>query len=90
MTVMTLHIVEGYYGFMFVVPPSVVGPSVFSFQDDNLSKNINGFLSNLVCALILWRPGSGLLTGKFCHFFTELPAQVMPLFSFPNNNLSLC
>ena len=30
--------------------------------------NINGFSPNLVCALIMWRSGMGLLTGKFCQF----------------------
>ena len=29
---------------------------------------IDGFLPNLVCALILWRSALGLLMGKFCLF----------------------
>ena len=42
-------------------------PSVrFSFP------NFNGFSPNLVCALILWRPGLGLLMGKFRQIFTDL------------------
>ena len=28
---------------------------------------------NLVCALVLWRPGLRLLIGKFYQFFMELP-----------------
>ena len=40
-----------------------VHPSVFSFPDDNLSKY--GFSPNLVCALILWRLGLGLLRPYF-------------------------
>ena len=34
--------------------------SIFSFGDDDLSK-IDGSSSNLVCALMLWRSGLGLL-----------------------------
>ena len=45
----------------------------FSFPDDNL-RNINGFLPNFVCALILWRSGLGLLMDKFRQIFTELSA----------------
>ena len=48
-------------------------PSVcFSFTDDNL--NINGFSPNLVCALILWKSGLGLLMGKFRQCLTALSA----------------
>ena len=39
--------------------------------------NINGFSPNLVCALILWRSGLGLLLGKFRQIFTELSARDM-------------
>ena len=50
-----------------------VRPSVrFSFPDDNLSKNINAFSPNLVCALILWRSALGLLMGKFRQILTKL------------------
>ena len=55
------------------VRPSVVRPSVFRFQMIT-RVNINGFSPNLVCALILWRSGLGLLMGKFHYIFTELPA----------------
>ena len=37
---------------------------IFLFPDDNLSEH-HGFSPNLVCALILWRSGLGLLMGKF-------------------------
>ena len=37
----------------------------FSFPDDNLSKIFNGFSPNLVCVLIMWISGLGLLMRKF-------------------------
>ena len=43
-------------------------------------------MANLVCALILWRSGLGLLMGKFRQFFTELSARDTLLFSFPDDN----
>ena len=52
------------------------------FLDDNL--NISGFSPNLVCALILWRSGLGLLMVKFCQILTELSARY--IFLFPDNN----
>ena len=52
--------------------------------------NINGFSPNLVCALILWRSGLGLLMGKFSQILTELSAWDTPIFSFPDDNLSTC
>ena len=42
----------------------------FSFSKNWVDSN--WFSPNLVCALILWRSGLGLLKGKFCHFFSEL------------------
>ena len=57
------------------------------FLDDNLSKH-NGISPNLVCAWILWRSGLGLLMGKFRQTFTELSPRDMPIFSFPDDNLS--
>ena len=54
--------------------PSVVCPSFFHFQMIT-SVNINGFSPNLVCALILWRSGLGLLMGKFRQIFMELSAR---------------
>ena len=50
--------------------------------------NIIEFSPKLVCALILWISGLGLLMGKFRQIFTELSAQDMPIFSFPDDNLS--
>ena len=55
--------VAGYYGFTLDVRVSVCQsygrPSVFRFR--MITLNINGFSPNLVCALILWRSGLGLL-----------------------------
>ena len=42
--------------------------------------NINGFSPNLVCALILWRPGLGLLIGKFRQFMTVFCLWHIPIF----------
>ena len=42
----------------------------------------------MVCALILWRSGLGLRTGKFRQFLTELSARDTPMFSFLDDNLS--
>ena len=56
------------------VRPSVVCPSGFRFRKKT-RVNIDGFSPNLVCALILWRSGLGLLMGKFCQIFTELSAR---------------
>ena len=53
-----------------------------------LEKNISGFSPNLVCALILWRSGMGLLVGKFHQILTELSARDMPIILFPDDNLS--
>ena len=36
---------------------------------------MNGFSPNLVCALILWRSGLGLLMGKFLQILIELSAR---------------
>ena len=66
---------------------SYVCPSIFHFRMIT-SVNINGFSLNLVCALILWISGLGLLMAKFCQIFTELSARDTSIFSFPDNNLS--
>ena len=50
--------------------------------------NINKFSPNLVCTLILWRPGLGLLMGKFCQVLTELSACHTSIFSFHDDNFS--
>ena len=67
------------------VRPSYVRPSIFCFWMIT-GVNINGFSPNLVCALILWRSGLGLLMGKFCQIFTELSARDTPIFSFLDDN----
>ena len=64
-----------------------VRPSVFRFRMITL-VNINGFSSNLVCALIFWRSGLEWLMGKFRQILTELSARDTPIFSFPDDNFS--
>ena len=77
-----------------IIGPSVihlsVRPSVSPFFCSRMITwvNNNGFSPNLVCALILWRSGLGLLMGKFRQIFTELSARDMPKFLFPDDNLS--
>ena len=44
-----------------------VSASIFCFQIITW-VNINGFSPNLLCALILWRSGLGLLMGNFRQF----------------------
>ena len=46
-----------------------VRPSVFRFR----MINIDGFSPNLVCALILWRSGLGLLMDTFRQNLSYLP-----------------
>ena len=66
------------------VRQSAVRPSVVSFPDDHLSKHQWIFL---VCTLILWRSGLGLLMGKFCQILTVIcPRHAQ--FSFPDDNSS--
>ena len=79
-------IVTGCYGFKLDVRVSV-RLAVFCFQM-TMWVNINGFWPNLVCALILWRSGLGLLMGKFRQILTELSAWDTPIFSFLDDNLS--
>ena len=50
--------------------------------------NISGFSPNLVCALIVWRSGLGLVMGKF--WWNTLSARDKPMLSFPDDNLSKC
>ena len=57
-------IVVGYYGIILVVHVSVSLSSIHSQMITEV--NVSGFSSNLICALILWRSGVGLLMGKFC------------------------
>ena len=37
--------------------------------------NLNGVSLNLICALIFWRSGLGMLIGNFRYFLTELSAH---------------
>ena len=68
-------IVARYYGSMLDVLVSVhrsyICPSLFRFLMITW-VNIEWFSPNLVCALILWRSGLGLLMGKFRQILTEL------------------
>ena len=88
-------IVAGYYGFKLdicVSVPSVcrmsICPSIrISFWMITW-VTINWFSANLVCALILWRSGLGLLMDKFHQILTELSARDRLIFSFPDDNLS--
>ena len=66
--------------------PSSVVPPFFRFWTITW-VNFNGFPPNLVCALILWRSGLGLLMGKFHQFLTELSVHDRFIFSFPDDNL---
>ena len=79
-----------HVGRPFVCPnvrQSYVHSSVFRFRVLT-GVNINEFSPNLVCALILWRYGLGLLMGKFRQILTELSARDTPIVSFPDDNLS--
>ena len=81
----------GYYGFTLVVRESIrlsVCPSVgFLFPDDNLSKHQWIFTKLGMCIDIV-EIGLGLLMSKFRQFLTELSARDMPIFLFPDYNLS--
>ena len=53
--------------------------------------NISGFSPDLICVLILWRSGLGLLLGKFCQFLTVIcPRHAYIFYSFPDNNFNKC
>ena len=56
--------------------------------DHELFSRVNGFSSNLVCALILWRSGLGLLMCKILSIFDGVICPRQPIFSFPDYNLS--
>ena len=49
---------------------------------------MNGFSSNLICALILWRSGLGLLMSKLHQIFTDISARDRPIFLFQDDNLN--
>ena len=61
----------GKFG-QFLTELSARNTSVFFFLLIINQVNINGFSPNLVCALILFSSGFGLLMGKFLQFFTEI------------------
>ena len=50
--------------------------------------NVSGFSPNLVCALVLWSSGFGLLMANFHQFLTKLSAHDKSDFSFLDSNLS--
>ena len=62
-------------------------PIFFHFRTIT-SVNNKQFSANLLYALTLSRSGLGLLMGKFHQILTELSARDMPIFSFPDDNLS--
>ena len=81
----------GYYGIILVVRVSLrlsyVHRPYFRFRTITC-VNVNGFSPNLVCVLILWRPGLGLLKGKFRQFLTALSAYDTFVFQFLDDNFS--
>ena len=81
-------IVVGYYGFMLDIPVSVRLSVVHPFIHFRMITwvNINGFPPNLICALILWRSGLGLLMGKFRQIWKAFSALDTPIFSFLDDN----
>ena len=86
-------IVAEYYGFTLDVSlsthSSFCPPVCLYFHFQAITwVNINEFSPNLMCLLILWRSGLGLLMGKFCQFLTKLSAYYMSIFLFPDDNLS--
>ena len=84
----TSFLVARYYG--FTVCPSICHTSVHTYFHfwTITSVNVNGFSPNLICALILWRSGLGLLMAIFRQFLTELSAHNMSDFLFPDDSLS--
>ena len=50
-------------------------------------EKVKWFSPNLVCALVLWRSGLGLLMGKFRQFLTELSAGNTSGFSLPDDSI---
>ena len=64
-----------------------VTPLYFCLQMISLA-NVNGFLPNLLCALILWRSDVGLLMGKVLSIFDRSYLPATSLVSFTGNNFS--
>ena len=67
---MCIDIVEIWFGITDKLISSMI---IFHFRTITL-VNINGFSTNLICTLILWRCNLGILLGKFHQFLTELSA----------------
>ena len=67
----------GYYSFALDVCTSVPLSSVSPYFRFPIIPwvSINGFSPNLVCALILWRSGLGLLMAKFRQFWSIRPSH---------------
>ena len=60
-----------------------------SFRFRTITRvNNKGFLPNLLYALTLRRSRLEFLMGEVHKNFTELSARDLPIFSFPDNNLS--
>ena len=82
----------GYYGFTLGIHVSVRPSSIclsvrFSFPDDNLRKHQWVFTKLGMCIDIvdIW---FGIANGQISSNFTELSPRDMPIFSFPDDNLS--
>ena len=60
---------------------------IFSFPDDNLSKQ-QGILTKLAIYIDIKEIWFGIADGKFRQNFTELSARDTPIFSFLDDNLS--
>ena len=71
----------------FLTELSACNMSIFSFLDDNLRVNFNGFSPNMAWAFIL-QPGLELLMSQFCQFFGRVTCPQHIVFSFQDNNLS--
>ena len=70
--------------------PSVICLSIFSLPDDNLIKYHWIFAKIFMCIDIveIWLMGLQMRKFFFHQFLTQLSAQDMPVFSFPDNSLS--
>ena len=66
---------------------SALDTPIFSFPDDNLSKE-QGILTKLAICIDLNEIWYGIANGQIRQLFTELSARDTPIFSFPNDNLS--
>ena len=60
---------------------------IFSFPDDNLSKE-QGILNKLAIYIDIKKIWFGIAIGQNLPIFTELSARDTPIFSFLDDNLS--